>query len=281
MSKSSEKTLYIGILAMSLASEYHRQIAGMTQHYMKLANEFGEVRMVTPDQSPEEMKIDLLILPGGPDLSLALRDDMNSAAWIGQGKDQPYYTMFYKHNLQRWIDAGVPMLGICLGSQALANHFGVKIMTDGHGHQIKDEHRSLRIEDKEVGLSTSLIEVNSRHHQFIDAGKSFQNSSLVPLVYGADHPSRLRVPKGMSFTKRAKELAYQAGEAEGFTPSHIEAFRHESLPIAGVQWHPEDMIYGINEHGDPTTHQIINWLLSERKPVTNGELKPQASTLSA
>jgi gamma-glutamyl-gamma-aminobutyrate hydrolase PuuD len=277
MSKSSKLT--IGILAMSLASDYHRQIAGMTKHYMKLASHYGKVRMITPSQEPDEMKIDLLILPGGPDLSLALRKEEDSNAWIGQGKDQPYYTYFYKHSLQKWIDAGIPMFGICLGSQALANHFGADLITDIHSHQISDEHRALQVPNTDIGLTNDLISVNSRHHQAI-AYQGFSKTPLKALVYGAQHSSDLLIPKGKSRTKQAEKLIYDIGEGK-FEPGHIEAFCHQELPIAGVQWHPEDMLYNTTIHGDPTTHKIINWLLSARKPIVNAELAPLAVTADA
>jgi gamma-glutamyl-gamma-aminobutyrate hydrolase PuuD len=263
------KTLIIGVLTVMYASEYYKQIYGCSKNYLKLAEQINggdsRVRIVFPDQQPDEMHIDLLILPGGPDLSLALQDKEKFS--VGQGKDMTTYTHFYKQHFQKWIDAGVPILGICLGSQAIANHFGVKLIDDGHGHQLHDEHRALQVKDVETGLETQFIDINSRHHQFIPADETFENSPLVPLVWGASHESRLKVPKGKDFTKHAKELAYQVGESKGFTPSHVEAFRHESLPIVGVQWHPEDMLYGIQRHGDDTTLELIEWLLSERNPV--------------
>lgn len=268
---SKQVRLKIGILMAMYNSEYYTQLYGASQNYLKFMEQYGSVRIITPDQDPEEMGLDLLILPGGPDLSFAVQEDKGFK--IGMGKDMPSYTYFYKNSLQKWIDAGVPMFGICLGAQGLANHFGANIITDGHGHQIRDEHPALRVEDREeVGVSTCLIDVNSRHHQFIDA-EGFPEV-LTPLVYGANHNSIFSVSKDEKASAKAKKLAYQLQEETGFTPSHIEAFRHATLPIAGVQWHPEDMLYGIIQHGDPTTHSIIEWLLSFHANHTNVVLEP-------
>jgi gamma-glutamyl-gamma-aminobutyrate hydrolase PuuD len=266
----------IGILMMMFSSEYYNQIYGVSKNYIKLAQQFGEPRIITPDMSPEEANVDLLILPGGPDLSLELQDLEEFP--YGQGKDQPTYTYFYGNTLQSWIEAQVPMFGICLGSQALANEFGANFIHDGHGHQLRDEHRALRVNTSEVGFGTKLIDVNSRHHQFIDAA-GFPEE-LIPVVYGASHESKFKARQKQSVVERAKELHYQLGEGQ-FNPSHVEAFIHRDLPIAAVQWHPEDMLFGIRTHGDPTTRALINWLLSENSKSGNRQNQEQPQAVAS
>lgn len=268
--------LTIGILAMSMASDYHAQIAGMTKNYMKLACQSGgenaRVRMISPDQGPEEMKVDLLILPGGPDLSLALRPENNSNAWIGQGKDQPYYTHFYCHGLQKWIDARVPMFGICLGSQGLAAHFGAKLITDMHGHQIDKTHSILRLVDEQIGFGSNIIETNSRHHQAISPDNF--PTELEVIAYGGQHESEFYILKNEKRRDAIKRINNELVKGH-FVPSHVEAFRHTELPIAAVQWHPEDMLYGIDTHGDLTSREIISWLLSHPNAHQQAEVETQ------
>jgi gamma-glutamyl-gamma-aminobutyrate hydrolase PuuD len=283
------KKLRIGILAIAYASTNHKTIYGVAQSYMLFASRIQqildqdhtspetEVRVVTPDQSPDELDLDLLILPGGPDLSLAIRPE--NASYIGQGKDCQTYTAFYSSELfDKWVESKIPMFGICLGSQALANHFDSPLFTHGEGHQIKfnDNHAILQVADSEVGTSNHIIDVNSRHHQFILA-HGFNYTELVPLAFGYAYESSLKTAERQSRSALARIRAGQVmGQpSDRFSPFNIEAFRHKTLKIAAVQWHPEDMVKGIWEIGDNLTHDILAWLLSDRvNPTATEAPKP-------
>lgn len=115
-------------------------------------------------------------------------------------------------------EAGVkPILGICLGHQALAEHYGaelVQIPAPRHGHasalEVIDPVDSL------VGAipTGSLV---GRYHSWAVDDASLP-SSLVPTAYCAD-----------------------AGEGRV-----LMAMRHRTEPVWSVQFHPESMI---SEHG--------------------------------
>ena len=272
------KKLNIGVLLISYASQAHTQIYGVAKSYMRFAEHIGEritgqaanVRIVTPDQNPSEMGLDLVILPGGPDLSLAIRPEGSS--YIGQGKDCQTYTAFYSsENFGAWVDSGIPLFGICLGSQALANHFGCKLATDGVGHQIPHNgtHGVLVMQDKAVETKTDIHHMNSRHHQFILLGdEQFNYGDLKVICYGYPYDYDTEPPKGVSYETLASRLARNLTGTDSSlaVPSHIEAFRHKSKKIAAVQWHPEDMKYPITDIGDSVTWKLINWLLKDNGP---------------
>jgi len=278
--KSAKKHLLIGILMNSYTSDYYKKIYGASLNYLKFAQQFGTPVIIAPDANPEDYDLDLLILPGGPDLSLALQKPEKYE--YGQGKDQPEYTYYYAHTIQKWVEAGVPMFGICLGMQALANHFDSTITKDGHGHQINGNMKVVRAKNTKVKVGANIINPNSRHHQFVTE----LGNELEVLCYGvaAGDEDILDTPKNGTRQKHAENILYNIGTKKEIVElTHIEAFVHKDLRIAGVQWHPEDLLYGIDEHGDWTTHMIIKWLLSAPtdKEVQQPQAAPQTAELSA
>ena len=115
-------------------------------------------------------------------------------------------------------EAGVkPILGICLGHQALAEHYGatlVQLPAPRHGHAsalvVRDSADSL------VGAIPTGSVVGRYHSWAVDDASL--PTSLVPTAYCAD-----------------------AGEGRV-----LMAMRHRTEPVWSVQFHPESMI---SEHG--------------------------------
>lgn len=115
-------------------------------------------------------------------------------------------------------EAGVkPILGICLGHQALAEHYGatlVQLPAPRHGHAsalvVRDSADSL------VGAIPTGSFVGRYHSWAVDDASL--PTSLVPTAYCAD-----------------------AGEGRV-----LMAMRHRTEPVWSVQFHPESMI---SEHG--------------------------------
>lgn len=99
-----------------------------------------------------------------------------------------------------------PLLGICLGHQAVAMHFGARIVRAGsvmHGKVSEVRHDGSGLFE---GLPSPLAA--ARYHSLTVAPDS--------------------LPAG---------LAANAAAADGT----IQGLRHESLPIHGVQFHPESI----------------------------------------
>ena len=105
-------------------------------------------------------------------------------------------------------DAGKPLLGVCLGHQSIGQHFGGAVRRGGlmHGKTSPVSHDSSGVF---AGLPSPFLA--TRYHSLIVD----------------DIPSTLRV---------------NATSDDG----HVMGFRHESLPIHGVQFHPESIA---TEHG--------------------------------
>lgn len=105
-------------------------------------------------------------------------------------------------------DAGRPLLGVCLGHQAIGQHFGGKVERGGlmHGKTSPVDHDGTGLFE---GLPSPFMA--TRYHSLI------VNDVASPLVVNA------RTQDGI-----------------------VMGFRHQSLPIHGVQFHPESIA---TEHG--------------------------------
>ena len=105
-------------------------------------------------------------------------------------------------------DAGKPLLGVCLGHQSIGQHFGGKVVRGGlmHGKTSPVTHDSSGVF---AGLPSPYVA--TRYHSLIVE----DIPSCLPVNATADDGS-------------------------------VMGFRHESLPIHGVQFHPESIA---TEHG--------------------------------
>ena len=105
-------------------------------------------------------------------------------------------------------DAGKPLLGVCLGHQSIGQHFGGKVVRGGlmHGKTSPVTHDSSGVF---AGLPSPYTA--TRYHSLIVE----DITACLPVNATADDGS-------------------------------VMGFRHESLPIHGVQFHPESIA---TEHG--------------------------------
>lgn len=135
----------------------------------------------TPLEEIKAMKPKGIIFSGGPDLER---------------------TGNCKAILENYEDFNVPILGICLGHQLIAKHFGGKV---GRGE--KAEY--------------SLVEI-----EILEENEIFKGL-----------PKRLKVWE--SHMDEVKELPkeFELLAKSEFCP--VEAMKHRELPIYGVQFHPE------------------------------------------
>jgi anthranilate synthase component II len=105
-------------------------------------------------------------------------------------------------------DAGKPLLGVCLGHQSIGQHFGGKVVRGGlmHGKTSSISHAGTGVFD---GLPSPFTA--TRYHSLV--------VDEIPV-----------------------SLLINATSDDG----HVMGFRHATLPIHGVQFHPESIA---TEHG--------------------------------
>ena len=114
-------------------------------------------------------------------------------------------------------DAGRPLLGVCLGHQAIGQHFGGQVVRGGlmHGKTSPVDHDASGVF---AGLPSPFTA--TRYHSLVVE----------------DIPASL--------------VVNATSETPGLDGTSVMGFRHETLPIHGVQFHPESIA---SEHG----HKIL------------------------
>ena len=105
-------------------------------------------------------------------------------------------------------DAGRPLLGVCLGHQAIGQHFGGHVVRGGlmHGKTSPVDHDGTGVF---AGLPSPFTA--TRYHSLIVE----------------DIPGSL--------------VVNATSETPGLDGTSVMGFRHETLPIHGVQFHPESI----------------------------------------
>ena len=145
-----------------------------------VVNNYGQVsaKMISNQTPAEEIEADGLILGGGPTLDRA-------------GNCSEYLTKLE-----------VPILGICLGLQVMAETFGGKVEKGAIGGYAEVDVEVLEEDDILKGLGPRIKTWASHADQVV------------------------KLPEEFRVLARSEVC-------------EIEAMRHETRPLYGVQWHPE------------------------------------------
>jgi putative glutamine amidotransferase len=187
-------------------------IAGLEKnlkHYIAAASAVGLEPVITiqPEQAADCAG---LILPGGGDIDPALYGaENNGSTDIDRALDEAQLSM-----IRRFANVGLPILGICKGHQLLNVYFGGTLIQDlatAQTHRYQDGDR----------IHECICQENSLLAHFY--GTHFVTNS-------AHHQGLGRVGVGLRVTAYAVD-----GTAE--------AIEHDTLPLLGVQFHPERMCF--------------------------------------
>ena len=198
------------------------------QYYVDAVNAAGgeAVAKYLPEINTD---YDGLILCGGNDIEPnRYNQEMKGSVNIDAQRDEVEFAL-----LKAFVEAGKPVLGICRGHQLINVYFGGSLYQDIPESHLHTNKQDFYIAHKVTAKENSIVHrlhgfsfsVNSSHHQAID-----------------------RLGKGLIAT------AY-------WNDQYVEAIEHTSLPIYGVQWHPERMC--VSQRREDTVDGIgfFEWFL--------------------
>ena len=192
---------------------------------------FGAESFISLEQEDMD-KADGLIFPGSfQDINPALWGEENTCSNdINDRLDQVQLAMMKKAEEEK-----KPVLGICRGMQLINVYFGGSVIQDlpcGEFHRKSNPEKYHQVSsvkgtfmEELFGESTS---VNTRHHQSVNC-----------------------IGRGL------EETAFWYGDNAKVT----EAVKHRTLPVLGVQWHPETMCMEENEQRKNNGKKIFRYFL--------------------
>lgn len=222
-------TLKIGIPAYSMNDSL-----GVHKDYIIFAMNYGIPIILSPYERPRT-DLDLLILPGGADMNPSL---YNEAPHPYTQNTDVFKHYFYTHHLDTYINQRTPIFGICLGFQMLCAKFGAKII----------QHKALRCSkpyDPFSPLNRDWKEffVDTIIYKTKDFTKPVPNYSNTLSYVAADNQSHNIAKIDVNSYHHQCVLSLDntplIAVAKECHEDIIEAMVHTTLPIAGVQFHPE------------------------------------------
>ncbi len=199
----------IGIVprSMTYSNNYKVQV---NVSYLTPFNNRDVTPIILPIDSPNLLELlDLcsgFLLPGGDDIDPVWYNQSND---LDLSKDMdPLLDKIDKMVLDYAVKTKKPVLGICRGVQSIAAFLGGSLHQDiehaGLKHEVLDsKHLVNTVSNTQVSsLFPECFLINSFHHQVVS-----------------------HLPKNFVITHTYQDV--------------IEGIVHETLPIFGVQWHPE------------------------------------------
>lgn len=191
---------------------------GITVPYANYFSQFGEITIIGPTEI-EARDVDLLVLPGGP--------DVDPARYLGErplslymGKQCPFRERFDNILLPKYMAKNIPIFGICRGHQSFAVEKGSQLKQHMNHESNSDYDRTKLVHDVIVNLKTlkhdfgfkdvysklitNSMKVNSIHHQVV-------------------------------FNKPQESVVLAEHDTD------IEALGYLNYPAFTVQWHPEEI----------------------------------------
>lgn len=180
---------------------------------------------------PVSAEFDALLLCGGSDVDPSRFGEKNNGSRnIDTARDAVEFELF-----ARFMAQGKPIMGICRGHQV------INIALGGGMHQDIPEA------EKHISIDGVM-----QMHFVVTEGESFLKK-----LYGNEFPVNTSHHQAISgLGKGLRSVAHSRDDG------YCEAIVHESLPIFGVQWHPERMCFSARRDDTVDGRYIIEHFLN-------------------
>lgn len=202
---------------------------GVTKPYLDFFSNFGVVEILTPQKGIRN-DLNLVVLPGGAD-TYAKKYDLSPGFFNSNPDVVKEY--FVDTNLDLYINNGTPVLGICLGLQQIAVKFGSKLTQ--HMYHPYSSPRSELVHK----VLPPFTDENDQYHITTDNCLVVVQRGKKDLEVNSLHHQAVR------WDDLGQDLEILLLDEDG---EYVEALKHITLPIYGLQWHPEEIHdnYSIN-----------------------------------
>lgn len=202
-------------------------IAGLPELTERYEKAFTSLKAhpVTSLHVPDPSEYDGLLLPGGDDIDPILFKQLNE----GSRKIDPHLDRVQLQVMKAFVQQKKPVLGICKGMQLINVFFGgdiIQHLSCYKAHQYLND------------LDTEQVHVTHA-----------RGDSLLAELYGRTFHVNSAHHQGCGMPGRG--IVYEQFSEDGV----VEGLSHKSLPILGVQWHPERMCF------PPTDDVLVDGIL--------------------
>jgi len=184
----------------SLSHDWSIVLQQLGFHPLLIPNTISDVSAFLDD-----MKVSGLILSGGDNIG-----------------DEPLRDQIEKKIIDHAVSRDIPLIGICRGMQIINSFFGGKIRRLDNSDHVNKPHKVNL--SSNFSLGNNAIQVNSFHHNVIDAANLGKNLSPFAILE---------------------------------RDNTIEGFIHNELQIFGVMWHPE-------RYPDTNTNKLLKKIFSRK-----------------
>jgi len=222
---------------------------GITTLYYDFIEEFGSVVIINPVEQRIDETLDLIVLPGGPDVN---PERYGQIPKIHTSKQDPLREYFDTQILPEYIKRKVAIFGICRGFQSLAVMFDCHLEQHMY-HETSPAHDRSKLVHKLDIINDLIAEIVTFNGNLRQEKTTYYNA------YGNHTISLPNDKKGFEVNSLHHQAVFMtSGQVEedvflrplalyeskdGLNAyKFIEAFIHKTLPIAGVQYHPEELI---------------------------------------